>query len=185
MLTPFATHEFSTNTRMLSEKRMEDYMSGLVEDMTGNDLTYRIIGEAMAVHNNLGAGYKEEVYEKALDVELNQLGISVQRQFPVEVRHAESLVGLFYLDMLVEGLVVVEVKAFSHQLTNDERAQVINYLKATGSSVGLLFNFGRRKLEYKRIFPGLKNDLPIQRVGRDNVRKSNRRNIDEIGSKKL
>ena len=159
-------------------------MSGLVEDATGNDLTYRIIGAAMAVHNSLGPGYKEEVYERTLDVELNQRGITVQRQFPVEVRHAESLVGLFYLDMLVEGQIVVEVKAFSHQLTNDERAQVINYLKATGAPVGLLFNFGRRKLEYKRIFPGLKKDYPIQRVGRDDVRKSDLPNTGERVSKK-
>ena len=159
-------------------------MSGLVEDATGNDLTYRIIGAAMAVHNNLGAGYKEEVYEKALAVELTQRGIGVQRQFSVEVRHAESLVGLFYLDMLVEELIVVEVKAFSHQLTNDERAQVINYLKATGTPVGLLFNFGRRKLEYKRIFPGLKEGQPIQRVGRDDVRKSDLPDPSERMSKK-
>ena len=69
---------------------------------------------------------------------------------------------------------VVEIKAFSHQLTNDERAQVINYLKAAGAPVGLLFNFGRRSLEFQRIFPG-HNQAPIQRVGRDDVRKAQRR----------
>ena len=57
-------------------------------------------------------------------------------------------------------------------LTNDEKAQLINYLTATGAPVGLLFNFGRRKLEYKRIFPGKKANLPVQRIGRDDVRKS-------------
>ncbi len=55
-------------------------MSPLVNDATGNDLTYRIIGAAMTVHNQIGAGYKEEVYEKALEVELNNLGIAVERQ---------------------------------------------------------------------------------------------------------
>ena len=77
-------------------------------------------------------------------------------------------VAVFYLDLFAEQQVVIEVKAFSHQLTNDELAQVINYLKATGAPVGLLFNFGRRKLEYRRVFPG-KDMKPIQRLGRDNV----------------
>jgi truncated hemoglobin YjbI len=72
---------------------------------------------------------------------------------------------------LVENQVVVEIKAFSHQLTNDERAQVINYLKATVTPIGLLINFGRRILEFKRVFPG-KNQGLAQRVGRDNLYKS-------------
>ena len=78
---------------------------------------------------------------------------------------------LFYLDLWVNDQVVVEIKAFSHTLTNDERAQVINYLKATKAPVGLLFNFGRRKLEYQRIFPSQTSSIPLQRTGRDDVRK--------------
>ncbi len=148
-------------------------MTPLVEDATGNKLTYCIIGAAMTVHNRLGPGYKEEVYEKALEVEISQQGMAVERQHPVSIGYAGEQVGLFYLDMFIEGQVVVEVKAFSHQLTNDERAQVINYLKATGASVGLLFNFGRRALEYSRIFPG-KSTGPVQRIGRDDVRKAQR-----------
>lgn len=144
-------------------------MSNLVEDATGNDLTYRIIGVAMAVHNQLGYGYKEEVYEKAMEVELNKASIIVQRQFPVPVEYEGEQVAIFYMDLFVESQVIVEVKAFSHQLTNDELAQVINYLKATGSPVGLLFNFGRRKLEYRRVFPGKDSHYPVQRVGRDNI----------------
>lgn len=149
-------------------------MSPLVLDATKNDLTYRIIGAAMAVHNAIGSGYKEEVYERALEVELNKREIVVQRQYPVPVEHEGEQVALFYLDLFVEEQVVVEVKAFNHQLTNDERAQVINYLKATGAPVGLLFNFGRRRLEYARIFPGKASDSPVQRLGRDNVLKRGR-----------
>ena len=63
-------------------------------------------------------------------------------------------VAIFYLDLFAESQVVIEVKALSHQLTNDALAQMINYLKAPGAPVGLLFNFGRRKLEYRRVFPG-------------------------------
>jgi GxxExxY protein len=148
-------------------------MPSLTQDSTGNDLTYRIIGAAMAVHNALGAGYKEEVYERALHAELNARGIASQIQFPVDVWHAGEQVALFYLDLFVEGTVVVELKAFSHQLTNDEIAQVINYLKATGVPVGLLFNFGRRRLEYRRIYPPKSIHQPLQRLGRDDVRPKN------------
>lgn len=151
----------------------------LVEDVTGNDLTYRIIGAAMAVHNALGPGYKEEVYERALLAELQQRSIGARSQCPVEVWHQDSPVALFYLDLFVESQVVVEIKAFSHQLTNDELAQVINYLKATSAPIGLLFNFGRRKLEYRRVFPGKAGDDSVQRRGRDNVKKSVLPNPDE------
>jgi GxxExxY protein len=144
-------------------------LKSLVIDSTGNDLTYRIIGAAMHVHNQIGMGYKEEIYEAALEIELNNQGIAVTRQYPVPVEYDKEQIALFYLDLFVEDQVVVEVKAFHHQLTNDERAQVINYLKATGAPIGLLFNFGRRKLEYHRIFPGKGGASPIQRIGRDNI----------------
>ena len=147
-------------------------MTPLVVDSTGNDLTYKIIGAAMQVHNKLGMGYKEEVYEKALEVELNQQGMVVIRQYPVPVEYEQQPVAVFYLDLFVEGQVVVEVKALSHQLTNDERAQVINYLKATNAPVGLLLNFGRRQLEYRRIFPGKASQGPVQRIGRDDGMRS-------------
>jgi GxxExxY protein len=146
-------------------------MSPLAVDATGNDLTYRVIGAAMAVHNRIGQGFKEEIYENALELELIQRGIAYERQYPVSIEYDREPVGLFFLDLYVENLVVVEVKALSHQLTNDERAQVINYLKATGAPVGLLFNFGRRALEYKRIFPGNAGNMPVQRIGRDNILK--------------
>jgi GxxExxY protein len=146
-------------------------LNKLVVDSTGNELTYRIIGAAMAVHNQLGPGFKEEVYEKAMEVELKQREIPVNRQYPVTVEHLEQAVGIFYLDLWIGDQVVVEIKAMSHQLTNDEIAQVLNYLKATKASVGLLFNFGRRRLEYKRIFPA-STFGPIQRIGRDSTSKS-------------
>ncbi len=140
----------------------------LVTDATGNNLTYKLIGLAMEVHNEIGYGFKEEVYEKALEVKLNHAGIEPFRQFEVFVDFEGERVATFYLDLFPNQQVVVEVKAFSHQLTNDELAQVINYLKATGASVGLLFNFGRRQLEYRRVFPG-KDMKPVQRIGRDNA----------------
>jgi GxxExxY protein len=148
-------------------------MSKLVTDSTGNNLTFKIIGAAMAVHNKLGPGYKEEIYERALALELNSREIEVQTQYPVSVEMYDEQVALFYLDLFVENQVVVEIKAFSHPLTNDELAQVINYLKATDAPIALLFNFGRRKLDYRRVFPG-KDNRPVYRTGRDDVRKSER-----------
>ncbi|PKO08429.1 MAG: GxxExxY protein [Chloroflexi bacterium HGW-Chloroflexi-2] len=148
-------------------------MSKLVVDSTGNNLTFKIIGAAMAVHNKLGPGYKEEIYERALALELNSREIEVQTQYPVSVEMDDEQVALFYLDLFVENQVVVEIKAFSHPLTNDELAQVINYLKATDAPIALLFNFGRRKLDYRRVFPG-KDNRPVYRTGRDDVRKSER-----------
>ncbi len=147
-------------------------MSDLVTDATNNDLTYRIIGAAMVVHNALGPGFKEEVYERALAVELRRREIPVESQFRVEVQYEGVPVALFFLDLFVDKTVVVEVKAFAHQLTGDELAQVINYLKATQAAVGLLFNFGRRSLEYRRVFPGSAGDGRVpQRLGRDNVKR--------------
>jgi len=165
--------EFKSGKTTLETTQGGIEMPELVVDATGNNLTYRVIGAAMAVHNFLGPGYKEEVYERALAVELRDRGIGVERQFRVEVVYEDAPVGLFYLDLFVERTVVVEVKAFAHQLTNDERAQVINYLKATQTPVALVFNFGRRRLDWMRVFPG--RDEPIRRVGRDDVRKSGRR----------
>ncbi|RPJ47749.1 MAG: GxxExxY protein [Chloroflexi bacterium] len=144
----------------------------LVEDATGNKLTFAIIGVAMGVHNRLVPGYPEEVYERALFAELDQRGFVVRRQAPVEVFSGDDRVGLFFLDLFVDETVVVEVKAFSHLLTNDEIAQVINYLIATGAPVGLLINFGRKKLDFRRIFPPKDAVSRVRRAGRYNVRKS-------------
>ena len=129
-------------------------MPDLVQDATDNNLTYRIIGAAMSVHNTLGPGYKEEVYERALALELGEQSIETQRQFAVTVTYEAQPVAQFYLDLFVEGVVVVEVKAFPHLLTDDELGQMINYLKAAQAPVGLLLNFGRRRLDWKRVFPG-------------------------------
>lgn len=140
----------------------------LVVDATGNNLTYKIIGLVMEVHNEIGHGFKEEVYEKALEVKLNHAGIEPNRQFEVLVDYESERVATFYVDLFPSQQVAVKIKAFSHQLTNDKLAQVINYLKATGAPVALLFNFGRRKLEYRCVFSG--SDMkPVQRIGRNNA----------------
>jgi len=104
--------------------------------------------------------------------EARQDGINAATQFPLHVTDNGVEVALFYLDLFVENTVVVEVKAFANRLTNDEIAQVINYLKASGAPVGLLLHFGRRRLDYRRVFPGLSagSGLP-ERLGRDSVKR--------------
>jgi GxxExxY protein len=126
---------------------------GLVTDAPYHKLCYDIIGAAMFVHNKQGPGHREKLYQRSLTAKLRDIGLKVEEEVRVEIDFEGHPVGLLYLDHLVEDAVIVEDKAFSHMLTNEDIAQVITYLAATGLPVGLLFNFGRRRLEYKRIFP--------------------------------
>ena len=112
------------------------------------DLTYAIIGSAMEVHRILGPGFLESVYEEALAHEFDLRGIPYQRQARLAVRYKEIVAGDFRADFLVDGKVVVELKAIK-ALTEGDEAQLLNYLKGTGYRVGLLFNFGGPSLEYK------------------------------------
>jgi GxxExxY protein len=128
------------------------------DDVPYQDLKYAIIGAAMATHNKLGPGHKEAVYQKMLTEEMVARGLSVEAERAIEIVVDEQVYGLLYLDHLVNEAVVVECKALSHLLTREEVAQVITYLAATGLPVGLLLNFGRRRLEYKRVLRSKKLD---------------------------
>jgi len=130
----------------------------LIENAPYSDLTYQIIGAAMAVHNKIGPGHKEAVYQKMLTDELLTRGLTVEPEKAIEIVVDEKVYGLLYIDHLVNDTVIVECKALAHLLTNEEIAQVITYLAATGLPVGLLLNFGRRRLQYKRIFRPQKLD---------------------------
>jgi GxxExxY protein len=112
-------------------------------------ITKTVIGCAFEVINELGAGFLESVYEKSLCLALRQKGIVVLCQHPIKVMFRKENVGDFYADLLVEGKVIVELKAVK-SLLPEHQAQIINYLKATGIEVGLLVNFGNPKLEYRR-----------------------------------
>jgi GxxExxY protein len=138
----------------------------MVEAKPLEDLTYKVIGAAMKVHNTLGPGLKEATYQKALSLEMEAGGLSFEAERPVEIILDGASIGLLYLDHLVEGRLIVEEKALSHLLTNEEIAQVITYLCSTGLDVGLLLNFGRRRLEYKRIFPPKNVERWRERVNR-------------------
>ena len=113
-------------------------------------LTRRIIGAAYAVHNALGRGFLEKVYENALALELQARGMEAVQQQEVEVRYRDKVVGRYVADLIVEGKVIVEVKA-GRRLEPVHGAQVINYLKATGVEVGLLINFGNKVTTKRKI----------------------------------
>ncbi len=117
------------------------------------DITYRIIGAAMRVHRRTPRGLKERHYQLALTAEMIADGLTTPEEYHLEIYDGDVWLGRLYLDHWVNDCVVVEDKAVSHQMGDDEIAQVIAYLAATGARVGLLLNFGRSRLEYKRILP--------------------------------
>jgi GxxExxY protein len=120
-----------------------------------DDLTYKIIGCAMAVHRGLGPSQRENVYQRDLQVHFTQAGLSFEAQKLYEVHDSLGegrLIGYYIPDFIVDEKVVVEIKALKG-LDNSHLAQVIGYLAVSGLPVGLLINFGLRSLQYKRILP--------------------------------
>ena len=113
------------------------------------ELTERILGAAFAVHNTLGCGFLEKVYSNALLVELRVLGLGCEREVAFKVQYRNIEVGDYFADLIVERRVVVELKACS-VLDSAHQAQILNYLRASNIKVGLLLNFGRPKLQYRR-----------------------------------
>ena len=120
--------------------------------MIHEDLTDKIICAFYNVYNALGYGFLEKVYENALVIELQKLDLSVTQQESIKVFYDGILVGDYYADMVVNGLVILELKS-AESLRNEHFAQLTNYLKATNMEVGMLLNFGR-KPEFKRIVLG-------------------------------
>lgn len=116
--------------------------------MKYEDLTEKIIGAFFRVYNVLGYGFLEKVYERALVVEFGRMGLKFGRQVPVKVCYEGVNVGDYIADFIVEGKVVVEIKAI-RELTDCDGKQLLNYLRITDKDVGLLLNFGREP-EFKR-----------------------------------
>ena len=114
-------------------------------------ITDQIISCYYSVYNNLRYGFLEKVYEKALLIELGKTGLNVQAQCPIEVQYEEQVVGEYFADLLVEGKVIVELKA-NKALTAENEAQLLNYLKATRIDVGLLVNFGPKSEVKRKVF---------------------------------
>jgi len=116
-----------------------------------NDLTHKIIGASMQVHRVLGNGFQEVIYQRALAVEFNHIGISYEREKEMNIFYRDEQVGTRRVDFFVEEAVMVELKAVS-ELEEAHKAQAINYLEAYGIANGLLINFGKTSLEFKRVY---------------------------------
>jgi len=117
--------------------------------MEHENITKAIIGAAFEVHRALGYGFLEKVYQRAMKVELNRNGVESALEHPIHVLFKGVVVGDYYADLIVEGKVIVELKVAKQYNPLDE-AQLLNELKATGLTVGLLVNFGRERVEFKR-----------------------------------
>ncbi|MFK8007226.1 MAG: GxxExxY protein [Saprospiraceae bacterium] len=116
-----------------------------------SELTSEIIKSAYYVHDYLGAGFLESVYENALEIRLLQLGYDVKRQYPIRVYFEMEEIGSFRADLIVNDLVILELKAVENIHPKHE-VQLVNYLKSTEIEVGLLINFGEELKVKRRVF---------------------------------
>jgi GxxExxY protein len=126
-------------------------MSIIVKDeYPESELTGKIIGCAMEVHRELGNGFQEVIYQRALAIEMNKIGLSFSREFKIDIFYKDAHIGLRKADFFVEEKIMVELKAV--KLIEDVHlAQAINYLEAYGMKIGLLINFGNTRLQFKRV----------------------------------
>ena len=115
-----------------------------------NALTEKVIGAAYKVSNTLGCGFLEKVYENAMRVELNRQGLFVEQQLPTPVYYEGIVVGDYFADLVIERTVIVELKAVEY-FADLHTAQCLNYLKATRLTICLLINFGKPRVEVKRL----------------------------------
>lgn len=123
-----------------------------LSDVELNQITEKIIGCAFKVSNTLGIGFVEKVYENSLAHELLKTKLQAKQQRPISVYYDEKLVGEFFVDLLIEERVLVELKV-ARSFDNTHMMQCLNYLRASGLPICLLINFGRPKIEIKRIVP--------------------------------
>lgn len=121
-----------------------------MKDILYKDLSYRIVGLAMQVHNKLGHGFLEKVYENALMILLKREGIKAKQQAQITVYFEGEVVGDYYADILVEERVILELKSIE-KIIDVHKAQALNYLKATGLPLAIILNFGKDRLEYERL----------------------------------
>lgn len=115
-----------------------------------SELTSKIIGCAMTVHSALGNGFQEVIYQRALEIEMADQGITFSREHEMPIYYKQQQIGTRRVDFLIEGMVSVELKAII-KLEDVHLAQAINYLEAYDLEIGLLINFGSKSLAFKRV----------------------------------
>ncbi|OAN61669.1 GxxExxY protein [Balneola sp. EhC07] len=115
-----------------------------------SELTGRIINCSMTVHNELGNGFQEVIYQRALEIEMTDQGLSFSREHDMPIYYKKRPIGKRRVDFLVEEVIAVEIKALI-ELQDVHLAQAINYLEAYNLEIGLLINFGSKSLQFKRL----------------------------------
>ncbi len=119
--------------------------------MKYEELTRKIIGCAMTVHSTLGNGFQEVIYQRCLQIELNEFGVNARREVEMPIHYRGYRVGTRRADFLIENIIIIELKAVI-QMDDVHLAQALNYLEAYNLEIGLLINFGARSLEFKRLY---------------------------------
>ena len=125
------------------------------QDSKHKTLTAAVISIFYKVYNKLGYGFLEKVYENAMMYEFKKAEIPAVSQSPIKVLYEEEVIGEYFADILVDGKVIVEIKA-AKSLSPDHKAQLLNYLKATDKEVGLLLNFGPKPEVSRKVFDNSK-----------------------------
>lgn len=120
------------------------------KELIYKELSFKIMEAVFEVHNALGPGFTENIYEEALVKELNLRGINFESQKTIKIYYKGEKIGEYKLDMVVEGKIILELKAAS-ELNELFESQLISYLKATKLKLGILINFGSKRVSYKRI----------------------------------
>ena len=126
--------------------------------MEHEEITHKIIGAAYQVFNQLGFGFLESVYKKAMLIELSKDGLKVEPEKPLQVYYDNHTVGDFFADLFVEETVVIELKSVEN-LTKAHEVQLVNYLNSLKKDIGLLINFGPSGVDVKRKYRQLKQDV--------------------------
>jgi GxxExxY protein len=127
--------------------------------MEHEELTGKIIGCAMAVHSALGNGFQEVIYQRAMVIEMTDLGLRFSREHEMDIFYKGQKIGNCRVDFFVEKKIMVEIKA-QISLEDVHLAQAMNYLEAYNLEIGLLINFGAKRLEFKRVH----NNKPIKKI---------------------
>lgn len=125
-------------------------MPKVIRNLVSKDLTDKILSSAIKVHKKIGPGFHEKLYERAMAIQLNKDGIRFENQKRIDVLFEGEKIGYHFLDFLVEGEIIVELKTLD-QLANIYLSQLISYLKAAKLKVGLVLNFATPTLEIKRV----------------------------------
>ena len=144
---PSSINENQIGRKMLSDESTQ--MNTNKKKILYKELSYKIIGLTMEVYNKLGYGFLEKVYENALMILFKREGIKAEQQVPIKVYFEGKVVGDYVADILIENKIIIELKSVE-KIINAHKAQVLNYLCATGIRLGIILNFGKEELTFER-----------------------------------